>query len=280
MPFVDTHAHAFLTSLPMEPGRRYTPTRDCPTEAYLAVLAAADIGAGVLVQPSFLGTDNSYLLQALERYPDRLRGIAVVDPRIADRDLEAMNQSGIVGIRFNLIGKDAAILRQPDTQALVRRIDRLGWQVEVQCHGRDIGLVLDAMAGFGGPLVFDHFGLPDANLGVRDQGFRGLLAEGASGRTFVKVSAGYRNKGLDVASCAGALLAVLGPRRLVWGSDWPFTQFEASASFAGVVNELRRWIPDREAHDAMDVTALGLFKFSSEINSLTSSRPTRRATAA
>jgi predicted TIM-barrel fold metal-dependent hydrolase len=94
------------------------------------------------------------------------------------------------------------------------------------------------------------------------------------------VSAGYRNKGLDVASCAGALLAVLGPRRLVWGSDWPFTQFEASASFAGVVNELRRWIPDREAHDAMDVTALGLFKFSSEINSLTSSRPTRRATAA
>ncbi len=280
MPFVDTHAHAFLASLPMAQGRRYTPAQDCPVEAYLAVLAAADIGAGVLVQPSFLGVDNSYMLQALERYPDRLRGIAVVDPTVSDRELEAMDQAGVVGIRFNMIGRDMAELARPDTQALVRRIDRLGWQVEVQCHGRDIGFVLDAMAGFGGALVFDHFGLPDANLGVRDPGFRALLAEGPHGRTFVKVSAGYRNKGFDVASCAGALLAVLGPRRLVWGSDWPFTQFEASASFAGVVNELRRWIPDREARDAMDVTALGLFKFSNEIRSLTSNRPARRASAA
>jgi predicted TIM-barrel fold metal-dependent hydrolase len=136
------------------------------------------------------------------------------------------------------------------------------------------------METFRGPLVFDHFGLPDPNLGVRDQGFRALLMEGSAGRTFVKVSAGYRNKGFDVASCAGALLAVLGPRRLLWGSDWPFTQFERAASFAGVVNELRRWIPDRSAHDAMDATAMGLFKFSSELNALTANGGLRRASAA
>ncbi len=257
MPFVDTHAHAFLTSLPMDPGRRYTPARDCAVEDYLAVLAGADIGAGVLVQPSFLGTDNSYLLQCLGRHPGMLRGIVVVDPWIDDLELQRMDQAGVVGIRFNMIGRDIATLSNADTRGLLRRVDELGWQVEVQAHGVDLPLVFRAMESFRGPVVIDHFGLPDANLGVRDPGFRALLAEGPSGRTFVKASAGYRSKGLDVASCAGALLAVLGPRRLVWGSDWPFTQFEKAASFAGVVNEFRRWIPDREARDIMDATALG-----------------------
>jgi predicted TIM-barrel fold metal-dependent hydrolase len=280
MPFVDTHAHAFLTSLPMERGRRYTPPRDCPVAAYLAVLADADIGAGVLVQPSFLGTDNGYMLRALERHSDRLRGIAVVDPSVTDAALERMDQAGVVGIRFNTIGRDIAELGRPDAQALIRRVDQLRWQVEVQARGADIPYVLRSMAGFRGPLVIDHFGLPDPNQGVRDPGFRALLAEGAHGRTFVKVSAGYRSKGFDVASCAGALLAVLGPRRLVWGSDWPFTQFEKSVSFTGVVNEFRRWIPDREARDIMDATALGLFKFSSELNALNSVSQIRPASAA
>jgi predicted TIM-barrel fold metal-dependent hydrolase len=280
MPFVDTHAHAFLTSLPMDPARRYTPARDCPAEAYLAVLAGADIGLGVLVQPSFLGVDNSYLVQSLERHRERLRGVAVVDPSVTDAALERLDQAGVVGIRFNMIGRDMAELARLETLTLVKRVDQLGWQVEIQCRGGDIPVALRAMSAFRGPVVFDHFGLPDANLGVRDPGFRALLAEGPTGRTFVKVSAGYRNKGFDVASCAGALLAVLGPRRLLWGSDWPFTQFESTASFAGVVNELRRWMPDRSARDAMDATALGLFKFSSELNALTSSGQIRRAAAA
>jgi predicted TIM-barrel fold metal-dependent hydrolase len=280
MPFVDTHAHAFLTTLPMDPERRYTPARDCPVETYLAILASEDIGHGVLVQPSFLGVDNSYMIDALERYSDRLRGIAVVDPAIADADLQRMDMAGVVGVRFNMIGRDVGDLKRPDLQSLVRRVASLGWQIEVQCRGADIPFVLGAMAAFNGPLVFDHFGLPDANLGVRDPGFRALLSEGPQGRTFVKVSAGYRNQGFDVASCAGALLAVLGPRRLVWGSDWPFTQFEKTATFAGVVNELRRWIPDRSARDVMDVTAMGLFKFSNDLSVLNSGMQARRATAA
>jgi predicted TIM-barrel fold metal-dependent hydrolase len=280
MPFVDTHAHAFLTTLPMDPERRYTPARDCPVETYLGVLASEDIGHGVLVQPSFLGFDNSYMVEALERHSARLRGIAVVDPQVADGQLQRMDAAGVVGVRFNMIGRDIGDLRRADVQSLVRRVASLRWQVEVQCRGADIPFVLDSMAGFAGPLVFDHFGLPDPNLGVRDPGFRALLGEGAGGRTFVKVSAGYRNKGFDVASCAGALLAVLGPRRLIWGSDWPFTQFETTASFAGVVNELRRWIPDRSARDAMDVTAMGLFKFSNDLSALTANMQSRRATAA
>jgi predicted TIM-barrel fold metal-dependent hydrolase len=280
MPYVDTHAHVFLTTLPMAAGRRYTPQRDCPTEAYLGVLAAHDVGYGVLVQPSFLGTDNSYMLEALERYPARLRGIAVVDPSISEAELERMHQAGVIGIRFNMIGKDIAELTSGPVAGLLRRIDQLGWQVEVQAKGADLARVFSAMDRFGGPLVIDHFGLPDPLLGVRDPGFRALLAEGSNGRTFVKMSAGYRCHGLDVAGCAGALMAVLGPRRLLWGSDWPFTQFEAIADFGGMVKEFLRWVPDRSARDAIDQTAMGLFNFSNELNALTLGRADRRAASA
>jgi predicted TIM-barrel fold metal-dependent hydrolase len=269
MPYIDTHAHVFLTTLPMAAGRRYTPAKDCPTETYLGILAAHDIGYGVLVQPSFLGTDNSYMLTALERYPDRLRGIAVVDPVISDGELERMDQAGVVGIRFNMIGKDMAGLATPAVASLLSRISQLGWQVEVQAKGADLPGVFRAMDRFTGPLVIDHFGLPDPLLGVRDPGFRALLAEGASGRTFVKMSAGYRCHGLDVAGCAGALMAVLGPRRLLWGSDWPFTQFEDRADFGSMVKEFIRWVPDREARDSIDQTAIGLFRFFNDLSKFT-----------
>ncbi len=265
MPFVDSHAHIFLTSLPMVAHRRYTPAVDCPAENYLAQLSACDVGLGVLVQPSFLGTDNTYMLDALDRYSERLRGIAVVDPSISDDELALMDRTGVVGIRFNTIGRDVAELARPDTLALLKRIARLGWQVEVQARGPDLPRVFRALEAFDGPLVIDHFGLPDPMLGVRDPGFRALLAEGSSGRTFVKMSAGYRCGGLDVASCAGALMAVLGPRRLLWGSDWPFTQFERNRTFTGVVGELQRSVPDKNARDIMDLTAIDLFGFAGNL---------------
>lgn len=261
MPHVDTHAHIFHRSLPMAAGRRYTPAQDCPPEMYLGQLSANDVALGVLIQPSFLGTDNGYMLAALDRYADRLRGIAVVDPSVTDDALLMMKETGVIGIRFNMIGRDVAALAGADIQSLLRRVSELGWQVEVQAKGGDLPAVFHALARFEGALVIDHFGLPDPARGMGDPGFRALLSEGPKGRTFVKMSAGYRCGGLDVASCAGALLAVLGPRRLVWGSDWPFTQHEEGRTFGAMVQDYVRCVPDKSARDAIDQTAITLFGF-------------------
>jgi predicted TIM-barrel fold metal-dependent hydrolase len=262
MPFIDTHAHVFLRSLPMVANRRYTPGYDASLPSYIQMLTDNDVGCGVLVQPSFLGTDNRYLLDALDRYPAALRGVVVVAPDIQDEDLADMNQRGVTGIRFNMIGRDIAGIATPETKALLRRVGALGWHVEVQARGSDLPAVLRHLESFDGHLVIDHFGLPDPRLGVRDPGFRALLKEGEAGRTFVKLSAGYRCQGLDVAPLAGALLATLGPRRLLWGSDWPWTQFENGRSYPGVAADLARWLPDLQALDQIDQTASGLFRFS------------------
>src|SRR4051794_17112495 len=79
---VDCHAHVFTRALTMAPDARFLPEADAPIESYLALLDAHAIAGGVLVQPSFLGTDNGYLLAAVARAPERLRAVAVVAPTI------------------------------------------------------------------------------------------------------------------------------------------------------------------------------------------------------
>lgn len=246
----------------MVASRRYTPGYDASLARYIQILTDNDVGCGVLIQPSFLGTDNSYLLEALDRYPNALRGVVVVAPDVSDDDLADMNQRGVVGIRFNTIGRDVSEIGSAENRALLRRIGELGWHVEVQARSADLPEVFRLLEGFDGHLVIDHFGLPDPRLGLRDPGFRQLLREGETGRTFVKLSAGYRCHGLDVAPLAGALLATLGPRRLLWGSDWPWTQFENARTYPGIATELARWLPDLHALDQIDQTASGLFRFS------------------
>ncbi|MCZ6343807.1 amidohydrolase family protein, partial [Escherichia coli] len=72
---------------------------------YLGHLHANGLSHGVLVQPSFLGTDNRYLLDALQQAPERLRGVVVVARDIPRNALQAMARVGVVGVRLNLVGR-------------------------------------------------------------------------------------------------------------------------------------------------------------------------------
>ena len=67
-------------------------------------LDAHGLSHGVLVQPSFLGTDNRYLLEALRGCPQRLRGVVMLEPTVSDAELQAMDALGVCGMRLNLVG--------------------------------------------------------------------------------------------------------------------------------------------------------------------------------
>ena len=105
LPTIDTHAHVFHRGLKLAPGRRYAPDYDAPLPLYLEQLDRNGMTNGVLVQPSFLGTDNSYLVESLKQASGRLRGIAVVDPAVSTDELRALDRAGVVGLRLNLVGQ-------------------------------------------------------------------------------------------------------------------------------------------------------------------------------
>ena len=232
---IDTHAHVFHRALAMAPGRRYTPDYDAAVATYLQQLDANGITHGVLVQPSFLGTDNSYLVDSLKAANGRLRGIGVVEPSASEQELKALDQAGVVGLRLNLIGLPLPDLASTEWKALIDKVAALGWQIEIQRKAGELATLAAQLVAKGVSVVADHYGLPDPALGIEDPGFKALLALGSSGKVYVKVSAPYRNgtNGSDFAKQAFPILrASFGLERLMWGSDWPHTQFETSQTFA------------------------------------------------
>jgi predicted TIM-barrel fold metal-dependent hydrolase len=242
---IDGHAHVFSRELDLTSARRYSPDYDATLAMYRHNLQAHGLSHGVLVQPSFLGTNNSYLLDALQQAPTQLRGVVVVERGISRAELEAMDRLGVVGIRLNLMGKALPDFAEPAWKTLFGHIAELDWHVELHRQVADIPTLVRGLMPFGTKVVIDHFGRPDARLGLDQPGFRQMLELGLSGRLWMKVSGIYRLNGseaenLDFARAALPLLEQsFGAQRMVWGSDWPHTQHEGQVSYGTVVEQLR-----------------------------------------
>ncbi|AEG70871.1 amidohydrolase family protein [Ralstonia solanacearum] len=264
---IDTHAHVFERGLPLADARRYAPSYDATLPAYLAQLDAHGLSHGVLIQPSFLGVDNSYLMAALRQAPQRLRGVAVIDPAAPETFLAQLDTEGIVGIRLNLIGAPDPQLQSPVWQAALHRLPALGWHVELHAQAHRLPTLLPPLLDAQVDVVVDHFGRPDPALGVADPGFAALLAAGRTRRVWVKVSGAYRNgdngHGEAIALAAMPHLKdALGTDRLVWGSDWPHTQYESRIGYGSAWALVDKLLPDAgERQQVLVETPARLFRF-------------------
>lgn len=264
---IDTHGHVFTRGLRMAEGRRYTPAYDAPISAYLAMLDANGVSHGVLVQPSFLGTDNRYLFRALRQAPRRLRGVAVLPPGIPAEELAILDSVGVVGIRLNLIGLPDPSFADTKVRAHLHRLAEMGWFVELQVEAPRLPHIMPALLGAGLRVLVDHFGRPDQTLGIACPGFRYLLTLGETRRVWVKLSGAYRNGmakpgGHVAASAALQLLHGFGSDRLVWGSDWPHTGYERLGRPDAARQALNHWVPAESDRLAVLVdTPRLLFRF-------------------
>ncbi len=238
---IDCHTHVWDASCRIV-STYYTPPAEAPLSRLLALMTLNQVRGAVLVQPSFLGTDNSYLVRCLQITPDdMLRGVVVIDQAARERDLEAMDEVGVRGIRFNLLGGGAL----PDFSsggwpAILRFMRKAQWNIEIAAKGPQLPPLLDALGTARLPIVVAHFGFPDPALGVDCPGFRRLLAE--TERVIVKASAPYALGGLDPMPLVEALVAADVP--LLWGSDFPFLQHEGQ-DYATLL-ELADVLPDPE----------------------------------
>ena len=269
---VDTHTHVFRNGLPLAEQRRYAPAYDAEVADLIALLDANGVSHAVLVQPSFLGTDNRFMMEALAAHPDRLRGVAVLDPDTDESSLSDLATGGVVGVRLNLIGVPQPLLRIDPWTRFLRRLHEADMHVELHCRAAELPTLVPPLLDAGLDVVVDHFGRPDDAMSVNDPGFRELLRLAASGKVWVKLSAAYRLRSgaaEDLASqAAPLLLEAFGPRRLLWGSDWPHTQHESIASYAETLRLLARHVPDVRAREiVLSDTPARLFGFAIPVES-------------
>ena len=263
-PAIDTHAHVFHNGLKRAADIRYSPDYDAKLDDYLRMLDANGLTNGVLVQPSFLGTDNSYILECLGAAKGRVRAIAVVDPAVSADELKRLNDAGVVGIRLNLVGKPLPDLASPVWQAHLAAVAKLGWQVEVQRAAVDLATLAPKILASGVNLVLDHFALPDPKAGVGDPGFLALWGLAPTRRVWIKISAPYR-MGPDGEVMGQVLFPILrdtfGLDRLLWGSDWPNTGFEKTQTYEKNRAFLNTMVADEKERAQILANPKGLFKF-------------------
>jgi len=251
---IDSHAHVFRRDLPLASRARHAPEHDALLPTYLALLNSHGITHAVITAPSFLGTDNSFLLNALDESEGRLRGTVIVDPTIDRAELRTFAQRGVVGIRLNYFNyADLPDLGAQDYQRLFADVRELDWHVEIYLEAERLTPVLPLIARSGVKVVIDHFGAPDPRSDVQSAGLARVVNAVARGRTWVKLSAPYRSAGLDARAYAEALVRECGPDRLLWGSDWPWTQNAAGKTYSLTLDWLKDWVPD----ECMRQTILG-----------------------
>lgn len=221
-----THIHGDPAKFPLFAGRVYTPPPALPEEM-AALHKALGIQRVVIVTPSIYGTDNSATLYGMKARGNDARGVAVVDDKTSEADLDAMGRAGVCGIRLNLATagiNDPAIGRQR-LQTAVARMRNRGWHVQINTTLPMIAAIKDLVAESPVPIVFDHFGGAQAALGVGRPGFGDLVEVVKSGKAYVKISAAYRSSKLvpdypDAAPLARALISA-NVDRVLWGTDWP-----------------------------------------------------------
>jgi predicted TIM-barrel fold metal-dependent hydrolase len=221
-----THIHGDPEKFPFFAGRVYTPELASPEEM-TALHKALHMERVVIVTPSIYGPDNSATLFGMKARGPTARGVAVIDDKTSDADLDAMGQAGIRGIRLNLAtgGVNDPNVGRPRFSAAVERVKARGWHVQLFTSLPMISAIKDLVAASPVPVVFDHFGGAQAELDVGQPGFSDLLELVKSGNAYVKISGAYRASKLapdypDAAPLAQALIAA-NPDRIVWGTDWP-----------------------------------------------------------
>src|SRR3977135_1612294 len=167
-----THIHGDPEKFPFFSGRVYTPELASPEEM-TALHKALNMERVVIVTPSIYGPDNSATLFGMTARGATARGVAVIDDKTKEHDLDALDKAGFRGIRLNLATggvRDPNVGRQR-FQAAVERMTERGWHIQLFTSLAMISAIKELVATAPMPVVFDHFGGAQAALGVDQPGF-------------------------------------------------------------------------------------------------------------
>src|SRR6476646_10914422 len=257
-----THIHGDPEKFPFFAGRVYTPEPASPEEMS-ALHKALNMERVVVVTPSVYGTDNSSSQYGMMPRGANARGVAVIDNKTPESDLDAMHKAGFRGIRLNLAtgGTNDPTIGRARLQAGIERVKDRGWHVQMFTNLAMISAIKDIVAASPVPVVFDHFGGAESALGVEQPGFSDLLELVKSGKAYVKISGAYRASKLapDYADCVPLAQALIAANsdRIIWGTDWPHPDSvtppgrkptEVTALFqiddGQLLNQLPIWAPD------------------------------------
>ncbi len=259
---IDAHVHVWTPDTKTYPlAEGYTrddmqPPSFTP-EQLLEHARPAGVGRIVLIQMSFYGFDNRYMLDTMRRFPGVFGGVAVIDEnRQPAQTMRKLKEQGVRGFRI-LPGK-----RPVDTW-----LDGEGMAEMWKC-GADEGLAMchlinpDSLPAVDRmcrrfprtPVVIDHFARIGVTGTIEAADLKQLCDLARHPQVKVKVSAFYalgkkKPPYTDLLPMIRQLLDAYGPERLMWATDCPYQvqdEHTYEASIALIRDHLKLSPGDRE----------------------------------
>lgn len=238
--YVDCHVHVWTNDFQKYPlAAGFTQQEMIPStflpEDILRIAQQSAVDRVVLVQMSYYGFANSYLLDTIGQSPRVFRGVAVVNWKAShpEKQMRELARKGVRGFRI-----------YPGSDSPSTWLDQEGFSKMFQ-YGADEGLAMcllispDAITSISRKckeyphtsIVIDHLAGIGENGRAREEDINALCSLAQFPQLKVKLSAFYalgekKPPHLDLIPLIKRVYEAFGPRRLMWGSDCPFQILE------------------------------------------------------
>jgi predicted TIM-barrel fold metal-dependent hydrolase len=275
--YVDAHVHVWtpdttryplaagFTKDDMKPGS-FTP------EDLFKRCKPAGVGRISLIQMSFYGFDNSYMLDMIAKHPDVFVGTAVIDPLGKDPagQMDELVKKGVRAFRIH-----PKLSQQPVEKWLRPE----GYQKMFVTGARN-NQAMSCLIGPDGlpelermcadypdtPVIIDHLARIGADGEIRETDMERLCAMAKHKKVIVKVGAFYalgkkKPPYDDLAPLIKRVVTAFGAKRCMWESDCPF-QVQGEHSYQASVDLILRRLDFLSAEDKewlLRKTAEGFF---------------------
>lgn len=232
---IDAHSHIWTPDTghyPLAPGFRRANMEPASftAEELQAQMKPAGVNRVVLIQMSFYGHDNSYMLDTIKRFPGMFSGVAVIDqnaPNPAD-EMVRLRKLGVRGFRIYPV---QPVDRWLDSEGLRKMFAAGAKERMAMCCLIDP----NALPALGRackefpetPVVIDHLARIGVSGTIADADVKALCDMARHKQVAVKVSAFYalgkkRPPYFDLAPLIKRAYEAFGPSRLMWGTDCPY----------------------------------------------------------
>ena len=259
--FIDAHVHLWTDGFREYPlAQNFTPLQMKPAvflpEDILRLAQPSGVSRIILVQMSYYGFDNSYMVDVIHQAPHVFKGIAVIDRRKKNPDatMRKLSKKGIRGFRI-----------YPDGGSSSHWLDGDGFDGMFRCAAQQRLAMCplidpEALPSIDRqcrrfpdtPLIIDHIARIGMQGDIRDHDIRALCMLARHPHVQVKISAFYalgqkKPPHLDLAHLIRRVYEAFGPNRLMWGSDCPFQT--ADETYEDSISLIRRLLPFISAED-------------------------------
>jgi predicted TIM-barrel fold metal-dependent hydrolase len=263
---IDAHVHVWTpdtTRYPLAAGfnkENMKPASFTPEELFKHCKPAG-VGRVNLIQMSFYGFDNSYMLDMIAKYPDVFVGTAVIDPAGKDpaRLMDGLAKKGVRAFRIypKLTAEPIEKWLRHEGYKQMFAAGARNHQALACLIGPDALPELDRMCKEypDTPVIIDHLARIGADGMIRAEDVDRLCAMARHKKVMVKIGAFYalgkkQAPYDDLAPMIKRVVTAFGPERCMWESDCPF-QVQGQHTYQSSVDLVLRRL-DFLSHDDRD----------------------------